>query len=361
MGLCSGKASSVQAIRDLQEQVEQLQNQLNDQNAVLVEPGAVTAEPIVLAEAVPVTPTNDDETIAGTSTNVCDQDRFSGQRLLNVAGDFGWEIISGANILIGPGSYYHDSEVITVCKEVTDQEDARRWIQQLDSEAPNNPVVMWQMGCMDGRKFDNQAYAHRLQFMAQNLGANTGNSPRAFVCSTQGGDEKLRGKVCVRTDDWWSSNRQKLGEERISPQLTGSVDFGWQVISGANILIGPGSYYHNSEVITVCKQVIDQEDARRWIQQLDSEVPNNPVVMWQIGCMDGRKFDNQAYAHRLQFMAQNLDGDTGNSPRAFVCSTQRFLQHSDVKLKTKVCVRTDDWWKKQQVQLQLFSSIMGRK
>ena len=126
-----------------------------------------------------------------------------------------WEIIEGGGIGIGPGSYYTDDEAITLIDSNIDKE-ATAWELVRSYDSTDNPIVMWQIQNIpngkDGRSRV-EFWAHRLQFMYQNLDAATGSSPRdfaqdtaQFIESTQGPGNG--GAIRVRSDAWWQSNKQ---------------------------------------------------------------------------------------------------------------------------------------------------------
>ena len=109
---------------------------------------------------------------------------------------------------------------------------------------------------------------------------------------------------------------------------------GLRKVEGGNIEIGPGSYYRNDPEITVFYQTNDVEQAWGWAQTFDST--NNPVVMFQM-------FDGYAMAHRLRFMSQNLDSQTGYSPVAWASSTADWNRGSN-QPGYDVYVRSEEWY-----------------
>jgi len=118
-------------------------------------------------------------------------------------------------------------------------------------------------------------------------------------------------------------------------------DPAWSYVIGGSVGIGPGSWYTDDTTITLIdRSVANETDAREWIEQYEGS--DNPRVMWQI-CYDGNS--PCLWAHRLRFMHQNLDADTGRSPKEFATSTSVFLsdQKSPGRQET-IYVRSDGWW-----------------
>ena len=197
MGCSASKRGSSDQVEELKRQVDSLQKQI--QNNELQSDGIIHA----VAIAVP------SEVVAPSAPPM--QDEYFSKNLSLT--DVEWDIVKSGNILIGPGSYYTDDKMITQTSGfIKDEVAAREWIQKINAENPNNPVVMWQFGSGDGREFNSVIWAHHLRFMYQNLDADTGNSPKGFVTSTrnfvQGRGVKGEGTtVYVRSDDWFRSNR----------------------------------------------------------------------------------------------------------------------------------------------------------
>jgi hypothetical protein len=72
----------------------------------------------------------------------------------------------------------------------------------------------------------------------------------------------------------------------------------------------------------------------------------NPIVMVEIPKNNLRSVNVRA--HRLKFMCQNLDGNTGDSPLTFAKTTKQYAESNGDKPRLiRIYVRSDDWWKNQ--------------
>jgi hypothetical protein len=125
-----------------------------------------------------------------------------------------------------------------------------------------------------------------------------------------------------------------------------NINSEWEIVDGGGVQIGPGSYYTGDNTITLIDEnVTNETQAHEWIKQYESGPEYNPIVMWQIGKFHGNSVC--IWAHRLRYMHQNLDADTGTSPKRFVSSTKAFLSTKKGEPKGRVFVRTDEWWRLQ--------------
>jgi hypothetical protein len=115
----------------------------------------------------------------------------------------------------------------------------------------------------------------------------------------------------------------------------------WEYVDAGDIRVGPGSYYTDDDQTTVINESVTKEsDAKEWISKYERS--DNPIAMWQIVYEEGVP---RLWAHRLAFMHQNLDADTGGSPKGFATSTKSFLSHKkNWGKRGRIYVRSDQWW-----------------
>ena len=69
-----------------------------------------------------------------------------------------WVDISGANIVIGAGSFYNDARISTTYEDITSLDDA--WAKVAELDTGGNPIIMFQLG-------DSGMKVHRYQFLSE--------------------------------------------------------------------------------------------------------------------------------------------------------------------------------------------------
>jgi hypothetical protein len=156
--------------------------------------------------------------------------------------------------------------------------------------------------------------------------------------------------VEVMEDDQYESKKlDTLKPAPSAPQLQPCVDGDgdgdgdcWNYVDAGDIRVGPGSYFTDDDQKTVINESITKEsDAKEFISTYERS--DNPIAMWQIVYEEGVP---RLWAHRLAFMHQNLDADTGGSPKGFARSTEIFLSHKrNWGKRGRIYVRSDQWWK----------------
>jgi len=156
--------------------------------------------------------------------------------------------------------------------------------------------------------------------------------------------------VEVVEDDRYESKKLDTSKPTPSaPQLQPYVDGDgdgdcdcWNYVDAGDIRVGPGSYYTDDDQKTVINESITKEsDAKEFISTYERS--DNPIAMWQIVYEEGVP---RLWAHRFAFMHQNLDADTGGSPKGFATSTKKFLSHKrNWGKRGRIYVRSDQWWK----------------
>jgi len=136
----------------------------------------------------------------------------------------------------------------------------------------------------------------------------------------------------------------------------------WEVRDYGDIGIGPGSYYCNDETISVDKHFSfpSEEEVIAWAREFERERDGiwNPVVMLEYPPGDSII----VRAHRLKFMFQNLDGETGQTPLHFVDTVCGYVKEGPNVLEregVRVLVASDAWFAEAKSRVRTNPGLLG--